>query len=176
MDVAFGDVEGSGYRGRATIRYAKDASSICGFILVIKTRKGFLAARVPEKDYGKGSPMPIRDWPYSYGATVGTVVRLGDGRRSQFIVGRWQGASTSFISLYGILDGKLAMIPFHGGPASGTVLAFGGSAVSSTTVRCVRGGPLTLLNLSGRYLEGGKRSGMRFSRYSYRPALQGLRR
>lgn len=81
--------------------------------------------------------MPIRRWPYAYGPSVGTVVRLG-GAGSQFIVGRWQGASTSFMSLYGLLDGKLAAIPFHGGPAGPTTptdLSLGGTAMASTSVR-----------------------------------------
>ena len=128
-------------------------------------------------DYGKGSAMPIRLWDeYGYhGPGIGTVVRLGGGGRSQFIVGRWEGASTSFMSLYGVLNGKLVMIPFHGGPAADSRigLGFGGTAAASTSVRCVRGGPLTILSLSG-WVEKGKRFS-RFSRYTYRLRPDGFR-
>jgi len=140
--TARGDVDGNGYRGLGSIHYSPGALSTCGFFLVVQTRRGALAVRVRESDFGKSSAAMLRHWSYPE-PEISTVVQLG-GKQSQFVIQRWHGASNFFVSLYGVADGKLRLLPFH--DRNGNVIpedTIGGFAAASSTVRCTRGGTMT---------------------------------
>lgn len=136
-----GDVDGDGRADRISVRYAQNSWASCGFMLVVKTRSRTLALRVPEW-YKPPQDLRIRDW-WPAEPFLAAVVRLTP-RRSQIVVARSHGASVASVSLYGFVDGKLAILRFPN-PSRYTLPLFGTIGTGDTNARCARAGPLILL-------------------------------
>ena len=87
-----------------SIRYAPTANASCGFLLVVDTKSGVLAARIPEW-YKPPQDLPIRNWwlPEPY---LAAIVRL-DPHGDQIVVARSEGAANKNVSLYGLVAGRL---------------------------------------------------------------------
>src|SRR6266508_4750120 len=107
--VLHADIDGDGLSDTVSVRYALNAPSSCGFLLVVETRRGALAVRVPESY--KTQALPIKEWPWPE-PFVAAVVRLG-AHGSQVVVAREHGASVANVSLYGIIGRRLKLLRFH---------------------------------------------------------------
>jgi hypothetical protein len=129
-----GDVDGDRRADLVTIRYAPRADASCGFLLVVEARSSTFALRIPE-----GSGM-IGHW-WQREPFVAAIVRLGE-RRSQVVVARDHGASTTAVSLYGIQSGRLERLRFRPAAYEDELSLFGSLGVGVTNVACRRGGPL----------------------------------
>jgi hypothetical protein len=136
--VLRGDVDGDGHADRATIRLARRAQSSCGFFLVVETRARAFSVLVPEW-YKAQQTGPVSEWTVRE-PFVALIVRL-DTRLGQVVVARSHSASFANVSLYGIVRGQLKLLPLRGSDSPNELSLFGG-VMSSTQVRCRRGGPL----------------------------------
>jgi len=136
------DVDGDGRRDRVTVRYAPHARVSCGFVLVVKTASRVFAVRVPEW-YKPSQDLRIRDWPFPE-PYLAAAVKLG-ADRSQIVVARWHGAAVAQVNLYGLADGKLALLRFHPLAYRNRLILFGTIGTGVTSARCVTGGPLTVI-------------------------------
>ena len=139
-----GDIDGDGFSDTVSIRYALNAPSSCGFLLVVETRRGALAVRVPESN--KTQAVPVREWPWRE-PFVAAVVRLG-AHGSQVVVARESGASVVNVSLYGIIGVKLKLLRFHPAVYRDELSLFGTVGTGSTNVQCVQGGPMIVLGVA----------------------------
>jgi hypothetical protein len=147
-----GDVDGDGHPDAISVRYAPQARASCGFLLVARTRSQLLSVRVPQ--WYKTEDLRISDWSFPE-PFLAAVVQL-DSHRSQIVVARWHGAATASVSLYGVVEGRLAVLPFHPRLYEDQLVLFGTINTGDTNVRCVRGGPLVLLS-KGPTSDSGKR-------------------
>jgi hypothetical protein len=157
--VLRGDVDGDGRADHATIRFALRARASCGFFLVVETSKQALSVRIPEW-YKPPQDLLVSEW-WPAEPFVALIVRL-DTRLAQVVVARSHSASFANVSLYGIVRGKLKLLPLRGSGATPNELSLFGGVMSSTQVRCRRGGPLIELTWGGAY--------KRFRRTDYRLA------
>jgi len=139
-----GDIDGDGFSDTVSIRYALNAPSSCGFLLVVETRRGALAVRVPESY--KTQALPIKEWPWPE-PFVAAVVRLG-AHGSQVVVAREHGASVANVSLYGIIGRRLKLLRFHPAVYQDELSLFGTVGTGSTNVQCVQGGPMIVLGVA----------------------------
>jgi hypothetical protein len=155
--VLRGDVDGDGRADRATIRFAMRARASCGFFLVVETNKRALSVRVPEW-YKPPQDLLVSEW-WPAEPFVAVIVRL-DSDRAQVVVARSHSASFANVSLYGIVRGKLKLLRFRVSGSTRNELSLFGGVMSSTQVRCRRGGPLIELTWGGAY--------KRFRRTDYR--------
>jgi hypothetical protein len=143
--VVVGDVAGDGYRGRASIRYAAGARSSCGYFLVVTTRSGTVAVRVPVS-YKDTTPRIHSDGSWlSAEPYLEASIQVGSGGRTQFVVARDHGASNVTSTISGLLGDKFRAIPFLRTPydATTTDVSLYGFATASSDIRCQRGGTLT---------------------------------
>jgi hypothetical protein len=167
------DIDGDGFSDTVSVRYALNAPSSCGFLLVVETRRGAFAVRVPESY--KTPDMPVREWPWRE-PFVAAVVGLG-GHRSQVVLAREEGASVVNVSLYGITRGKLKRLHFHPAVHQDEVSLFGTVGTGSTNVYCRRGGPMIVLGVAPTSATGKRfafsKSTYRLGRYGF--ALTGTR-
>ena len=136
------DVDGDGRRDRVTLRYAPRARVSCGFVLVVKTASRVFAVRIPES-YKPSQDMKMRDWPFPQ-PYLAAAVRL-DADRSQIVVERWRGAAVADVSLYGVTDGKLALLRFHPRRTQDQLSLFGTVGTGVSNARCVTGGPMVVI-------------------------------
>jgi hypothetical protein len=158
-----GDVDGDGRLDRVSIRYAPAAPASCGILLVVETRSRVFALRVAweyKPGFGK---LPARDvWtPEPY---LAAIVQL-DPRRSQIVITRGHGASTANVSFVGLVNGKLALIPFRPRVYADELSLFGSAGTGVTNARCRRGGPLVVFGISPTSYSGKR---WYFSREEYR--------
>jgi hypothetical protein len=160
--VLRGDIDGDGFRDRVSIHFGPHARASCGFFLVIKTRRGTQATRVPEW-YKAPQDLPVSQWTFAE-PYVALVVRLSP-RRSQVVIGREHGASVVSVSLYGIARGKLRVLHFFPKRYEDKLPLFGTVGTGDTNARCQRGGPLIFLSRSPTSVTGRR---WRFDRTDYR--------
>jgi hypothetical protein len=143
-----GDIDRDGIPDRVVIRYSRNSLASCGFLLVVKTHRSLLAARIPEGDQ-LGANVTIRDWrsrasdgdPY-----LAAIVRLASNRE-QIVVSRWHGASVANVSLYGAVGPNLAQLGFRPRLYRDELSLFGSVGTGQTYARCSPGGPLMLLSM-----------------------------
>jgi hypothetical protein len=166
-----GDLDGDGLLDRVTIRYAPRAKASCGFLLAVRTSSRIASTRVPQW-YKPPEDMLVRDWPFPE-PYLAAVVQLAP-RRSEIVVARWHGAAVVEVSLYGLVDGRLALLRFHPrmSTTQETLSLFGTVGTGSTYARCARGGPLIVIGIGPTY-RGGRWSA---SRSEYRLTGEVLRR
>jgi hypothetical protein len=167
-----GDVVGDGYRGRASIRYAAGARSTCGYFLVVTTRSGAVATRVPIS-YKDTVTRIHSDGSWMFGEPyVIASIQVGPGGRMQFVVSRQSSASNVSITIYGLLGSKFRAIPFLRTPhdAMSTEVFLYGFVTSSTNIRCRRGGTLTQMY---DYVRSAKKQS--FTQRTFRLAADGFR-
>jgi hypothetical protein len=141
-----GDVDGDGRLDRVSIRYAPAAPASCGILLVVETRSGAFALRVPweyKPGFGK---LPAHD-VWTREPFLAAIVQL-DPRRSQIVIARDHGASNAFVSFVGLVDGKLAFLPFRPRVYADELSLFGSAGTGVTNARCRRGGPLVVFGIS----------------------------
>jgi hypothetical protein len=138
-----GDIDGDGRPDRVSIRYAPKAAASCGFLLVVETQERVLAVRIPEW-YKPPQDLPIRKWwlPEPY---LARIVQL-QPHRDQIVVARSEGAANKNVSLYGLVAGRLERLRFRPSMYEDELSLFGTVGTGVTNVRCVRGGPLIVLN------------------------------
>jgi hypothetical protein len=141
-----GDVDGDGRLDRVSIRYAPAAPASCGILLVVETRSRAVALRVAwEYKPGLGKVRARDIWtPEPY---LAAIVQLVPGR-SQIVIARNHGASTASVSFVGVLNGKLALIPFQPRVYADELSLFGSAGTGVTNARCRRGGPLVVFGIS----------------------------
>jgi hypothetical protein len=158
-----GDVDGDGRLDRVSIRYAPAAPASCGILLVVETRSGAFALRVAwEYKPGFGKVRARDVWtPAPY---LAAIVQL-DPRRSQIVIARNHGASNAFVSFVGLVNGRLALIPFRPRVYADELSLFGSVGVGVTNARCRRGGPLVVFGISPTSYSGKR---WYFSREEYR--------
>jgi hypothetical protein len=158
-----GDVDGDGRLDRVSIRYAPAAPASCGILLVVETRSGAFALRVAwEYKPGFGKLRAREVWtPEPY---LAAIVQL-DRRRSQIVIARDRGASNAFASFVGLVNGRLAFIPFRPRVYADELSLFGSAGVGVTNARCRRGGPLVVFGISPTSYSGKR---WYFSREEYR--------
>jgi hypothetical protein len=152
------DVDGDGRRDSVAVRYAPRARASCGFVLVVKAGSRVFAVRVPES-YKPPQDLRIRDWPFPE-PYLAAAVKL-DADRSQIVVARSHGASVANISLYGVVDGTLVPLRFHPRTPDDQLSLFGTVGTGSTYARCVRGGPLIVMEIRPRDSSGRRWSAQR---------------
>jgi hypothetical protein len=75
------------------------------------------------------------------------VVETRATRRSQIVIARDHGASNAFVSFVGIVDGKLALLPFRPREYADELSLFGSVGLGVTNARCRRGGPLVVIGI-----------------------------
>ncbi len=165
--VLHADIDGDGVSDTVSVRYALNAPSSCGFLLVVETRRGALAVRVPESY--KTQDMLVKEWPWRE-PFVAAVVRLGE-HRSQVVVAREEGAAVVSVSLYGITSGKLSLLHFHPAVYLDELSLFGTVGTGSTNVHCQPGGPMIVLGLAPTSATGKR---FAFSRSTYRLGRNGF--
>jgi len=164
-----GDIDGDGFSDTVSIRYALNAPSSCGFLLVVETRRGALAVRVPESY--KTQALPVKEWPWPE-PFVAAVVQLS-AQRSQVVVAREHGASVANVSLYGIIGGKLTLLRFHPALYRDELSLFGTTGTGSTNVHCIQGGTMIVLNVAPTNAAGTRSA---FSKSAYRLGRDGFTR
>jgi hypothetical protein len=155
-----GDVDGDQRPDEVSVRYAVNAPASCGFLVVVETRRGVFAVRVPESY--KRENLSTGAWPWRE-PFVAAIVQLGT-RGAQVVVARDHGASVVGVSIYGIVGGELARLTFKPRLYRDELSLFGTAGTGSTNVRCLRHGPLIVLGMWPASASG-KRLG--FSRTSY---------
>jgi hypothetical protein len=160
--VLRGDIDGDGVRDRVSIHFAAHARASCGFLLVVQTRGGTQATRVPEW-YKAPQDLPVSRWTFAE-PYVALIVRLA-GRRAQVVVAREHGASVVNVSLYGIARGKLRVLHFLPKRYEEKLPLFGTVGTADTNARCRKGGPLIYLSRSPTSVTGRR---WRFDRTDYR--------
>ena len=153
------DVDRDGSRDEVGIHYAARALSSCGFLLVLKTHRRVFSVRVPES---YEADQPIRRWPLHVPFLV-AVVQAGGGK-AQIVVGRLEGASILTVSLYAIAGKKLVLLHFRSAYDPNGLQLYGTVGTGSTSVRCARGGPLTVIS-TWPTTETGKRFGLSTTTY-----------
>lgn len=137
-----GDIDGDGQPDLVGLRYAVNSRASCGFVLVVKTRSGVFAVRVPEW-YKPPADIIVGDWPFAE-PYLAAVIQL-DPHRSQVVVARSHGASVASVSLYGIAGGTLRALGFHPQLYGDELRLFGTIGTGDTNARCRPGGPLIIL-------------------------------
>jgi hypothetical protein len=102
-----------------------------------------LAVRIPEW-YKPPQDLSIRKWwlPEPY---LAAIIQL-QPRRDQIVVARSEGAANKNVSLYGLVAGRLERLRFRPSMYEDELSLFGTVGTGVTNVRCLRGGPLIVLN------------------------------
>lgn len=160
--VLHGDVDGDGFRDRVSIHFGPHARASCGFFLIVQTRTGTQATRVPEW-YKAPQDLPVSQWPFAE-PYVALIVRL-DVHHSQVVLAREHGASVVNVSLYGIARGNLRVLHFFPKLYQDKLSLFGTVGTGDTNARCRGGGPLIVLSRSPTNATGKR---WRFDRTYYR--------
>jgi len=156
--VLRGDIDDDGRPDRVSIRYAPKAAASCGFLLVVEMQSRVLAVRIPEW-YKPPQDLPIRKWwlPEPY---LAAIVQL-QAHRDQIVVARSEGAANKNVSLYGLVAGRPEQLRFRPSMYEDELSLFGTVGTGVTNVRCVRGGPLIVLNEWPTSATGKRRSAAR---------------
>lgn len=135
------DVDGDGRVDTVAMHYAPNAELRCGFLLTVRHAGRVSAAVVPAA--GPDNHVLTKLWTDQRVPHVAAVVAAG-GSGVQIAVGEIEGASNLSVGLFGMRGGKLRALPVG---TSGLIVLYGSAGTGSTTARCRRGGPLTLLTV-----------------------------
>jgi len=133
-------------------------------VLVVETRARVLALRVAWEYKTAGTARARDVWTQE--PFLAAIVQL-DPRRSQIVVARDHGAANASVSFVGLVEGKLAFLPFRPREYLDELSLFGSVGTGVTNARCRCGGPLVVLGI-GPMSYSGKR--WYFSRTEYRLA------
>lgn len=134
------DVDGDGTSDRVSIRSSPRARASCGFVLLVESRTRSFATTLP---YAYGNTA-IANWSME-DPTLLALLAVPQ-RGALIAIRRDHGASHEFVSLFGIVGGRLRLLTFPGESYASALDIYGSVGTGSTTVRCGRGLPLMLMH------------------------------